>query len=113
MAVQRMFHGHITAAALADQLAARFVERHQRTHVTHGPGTAMAQIGSAHGTPLTLNIAETEGGVLVTMGSDQNWLDRLGDAGELLERAARNPFSLLTALPDILAEGQKKSLVFN
>src|SRR5512136_698328 len=111
MPVQRMFHGRITAAALADQLAARFNERHQRTHVTQGSGTAMVQIGSQHGTPMTLNIAETEGGVLVTMSNDQNWLDRLGDTGEWLERAARNPFSLLTAVPDILAEGQKKSLV--
>jgi hypothetical protein len=110
MVTQRMFHGHLTAAALADQLAARFNERHQRTHVTQGPGTAMVQIGSQYGTPLTLNIAETEGGVLVTMSADHNWLDRLGDAGDRLERAARNPFSLLTALPDILAEGQKKSL---
>ena len=110
MAVQRMFHGHLTAAALADQLAARFNERHQRTHVTQGNGTAMVQIGSQHGTPMTLNIADTEGGVLVTMSSDQNWLDRLGDAGELLERAAHNPFTLLTMLPDVLAEGQKKSL---
>ncbi len=110
MAVQRMFNGHITAAALADQLAARFNERHQRTHVTQGRGTAMVQIGSQHGTPLTLNSAETEGGVLVTMSSEQNWLDRMGDAGELLERAARNPFSLLTMLPDVMAEGQKKSL---
>jgi hypothetical protein len=40
----------------------------------------------------------------------QSWLDRLGDASDRLERAARNPLSLLTALPDILAEGQKKSL---
>lgn len=111
MAVQRMFHGHITAAALADQLAARFNERHQRTQVTQGNGTSMVQIGSQHGTPMTLNIAETEGGVLVTMSNDQNWLDRLGDAGEWLDRAARNPLSLLTVVPDILAEGQKKSLV--
>ena len=110
MATQRMFHGHLTAAALADQLAARFNERHQRTHVSQGAGTALVQIGSQYGTPLTLNIAETEGGVLVTMSADHNWLDRLGDAGDRLERAARNPLSLLTALPDILAEGQKKSL---
>ncbi len=110
MAVQRMFHGQITAAALADQLAARFNERHQQTHVAPGQGTARVQIGSPHSTPLTLNIADTQGGVLVTMSSDANWLDRLGDAGERLDRAAQNPFTLLTALPDILAEGQKKSL---
>jgi ribosomal protein L40E len=105
-----MYHGRLTAAALADQLAARFNERHQRTQVTQGQSAAMVQIGSQYGTPLTLNIAETEGGVLVTMSADRNWLDRLGDAGDRLERVAQNPLSLLAALPDILAEGQKKSL---
>ena len=51
MAVQRMFHGHLTAAALADQLAARFNERHQRTHVTQGNGTAMVQIAASMARP--------------------------------------------------------------
>ena len=105
-----MFHGQITAAALADQLAARFGERHQRAQVTHSAGSTVVQIGSPQGTPLTLNIAETPGGVLVTMGADRNWLDRMGDAGERLERASRDPLALLFSLPDILAEGQKHNL---
>ena len=70
-----MFHGHLTAAALADQLAARFNERHNRTAVSSGSGTALIQIGSKHGTPVSVHIADTEGGVLVTMSADRDWLD--------------------------------------
>jgi hypothetical protein len=108
---QRMFHGHITAAALADQLAARFNERHNRTMVTNGNGTALIQIGSKHGSPVTVNVADTEGGVLVTMSQDRDWLDRASDAGEILERAASgSPLSLIAMVPEVLGELTKENL---
>lgn len=69
--MQRMFHGHITATALADQLAARFNDRHNRTAISSGSGTSLVQIGSKHGTPVSVHIADTEGGVLVTMSQDR------------------------------------------
>ena len=50
MTQQRMFHGTITASALADQLAARFGDRQHPTVVRHDGGTALIQIGSKHGT---------------------------------------------------------------
>jgi hypothetical protein len=108
---QRMFHGGISAAALADQLAARFSERHTRATVQQGPGTALVQLGSQHGTPLTVHIADTQGGVLVTLSQDRNWLDRASDASDLLERAASGkPFALLAALPEMLGELSKENL---
>lgn len=108
---QRMFHGSITAAALADQLAARFSERHSLTKIQAGEGTALVQIGSKHGTPVTVHIADTAGGVLVSMGSERDWLDKSGDIGEMIERAAAgNPLSLLALAPDILAEFKKDNL---
>ena len=108
---QRMFHGHITAAALADQLAARFNERHNRTAVSNGSGTALVQIGSKHGTPVSVHIADTEGGVLVTMSADRDWLDRAGDTGEWIERAAAgNVISLLAMVPDVIGEMKKDNL---
>jgi hypothetical protein len=108
---QRMFHGHITAAALADQLAARFNERHNRTSVSTGSGTALVQIGSKHGTPVSVHIADTEGGVLVTMSQDRGWLDKAGDTGEWIERAASGNFiSLLAMVPDVIGEVKKENI---
>ena len=101
---QRMFHGEIRAAGLADQLAARFNDRQRRVNVTHQGSSALVQIGSKHGTPVTVHIIDTTGGVLVTMSRDRDWLGRAGDAAELIERAASNPISLLAMLPDILGE---------
>jgi hypothetical protein len=108
---QRMFHGYISAAALADQLAARFNERHTRAQVSPGAGTALVQIGSPHGTPVTVHIADTQGGVLVTLSQERDWLDRASDVGDLLERAASGkPLSLLAALPEIFGELSKENL---
>jgi len=108
---QRMFHGHITAAALADQLAAHFQERHCRVSIQSAGGTALVQIGSKHGTPITVNIADTSGGVLVTMGRERDWLDRASDVTETLERAAAGkPLSLLAMLPELFAENGKENL---
>ena len=109
--MQRMFHSHITATTLADQLAARFNDRHNRTAVNSGGGTALVQIGSKHGTPVSVHIADTEGGVLVTMSEDRDWLDKAGDTGEWLERAATgNVISLLAMVPDVIGELQKENI---
>jgi hypothetical protein len=111
MTTQRMFHGTITSAAMADQLAARFNEAHYQTRVTPGSGTALIQIGSQHGTPLTLNMADTEGGILVTMSSDKDWLDHASDISERIERAASgNVISLFSMVPDVIAEFKKDNL---
>jgi hypothetical protein len=104
---QRMFHGGISAVALADQLAARFHDRQAQTHVERYAGSALVQIGSKHGTPVTVHIADIERGVLVTMSRDRDWLDRTADASELAERAATNPLSLLALIPDIVGEIQQ------
>jgi hypothetical protein len=101
---QRMFHGGIRATALAEQLAARFNDRQRRTKVESHGDTALIQIGSKHGTPVTVHIADTEGGVLVTMSRDRDWLDRVADASEMMERASSSPLSLLAMLPDIVGE---------
>lgn len=108
--MQRMFHGPIRANALADQLAARFNDRQRRVTIQHQNGSALVQIGSKHGTPLTAHLADTTGGVLVTLGREQNWLDKAGDAGEMLERAATNPISLIALIPDIIGELSQENL---
>ena len=57
---QRMFHGSISAAALADQLAARFADRQHHTAIANQGETSLVQIGSKHGTPITVR-ADAEG----------------------------------------------------
>lgn len=101
---QRMFNGEITAAALADQLAARFNDRQRQVNISNSGVSSLVQIGSKHGTPVTVQITDTVGGVMVTMSRDRNWLDKAGDASELIERAASNPLSLLALIPDVLGE---------
>jgi hypothetical protein len=107
---QRMFHGGIGAAALADQLAARFNDRQHRVSSQVQGETALVQIGSKHGTPLTVHIADTQGGVLVTMSRDRDWLDRVADSSELIERAATNPISLLALVPDVIGELKQENV---
>lgn len=105
-----MFHGGIRAAALADQLAARFNDRQHRVNCESQGETSLVQIGSKHGTPVTVHITDTEGGVLVTMSRDRDWLDRIADASELAERAAGNPLSLLALVPDLIGEMNQENL---
>jgi hypothetical protein len=107
---QRMFHGGIHSGTLADQLSARFNDRQHRVNIQVLGETALVQIGSKHGTPITVHIADTEGGVMVTMSRDRDWLDRVADSSELLERAASNPLSLLALVPDVLGELKQENL---
>jgi hypothetical protein len=108
---QRMFNGAISAAAVAGQLAARLRERHTRVEIRPEPGSVLVQLGSGHGTPLTVHLSDTPGGVLVSMGQERDWLDRLSDTGDLLERsAAGSPLALLAAIPEVLGEMSKENL---
>ncbi len=110
MTSQRMFHGDISAAALADQLAARFNDRQRKVSIAQAGASSLVQIGSKHGTPVTVHITDTSGGVLVTMGQDRDWLDKAGDASELIERAASNPISLLALIPDMIGELSQENI---
>jgi hypothetical protein len=107
---QRMFHGGIRAAALADQLSARFNDRQHLVSILAQGETNLVQIGSKHGTPVTIHIADTEGGVLVTMSRDRDWLDRVADSSEMIEHAASKPLSLLALVPDVIGELKQENL---
>jgi hypothetical protein len=107
---QRMFHGGIRSSALADQLSARFNDRQHRVSTQVQGETALVQVGSKHGTPVTIHIADTEGGILVTMSRDRDWLDRVADSSELIERAASSPLSLLALVPDVIGEMKQENL---
>lgn len=107
---QRMFHGEISAAALADQLAARFNDRQRKVSITQTGASSLVQIGSKHGTPVTVHITDTSDEVLVSMSRDRDWLDRAGDVSEMLERAASNPISLLAMVPDLTGEMSQENI---
>jgi hypothetical protein len=111
MTSQRMFHGTLTASALGDQLAARFNDRQHRVSIHNQTDTSLVQIGSKHGTPVSVHLANTQGGVLVTMSRERDWLDRVADGGEMIERAvAGNPVSLLAMVPDLIGELGQENL---
>jgi uncharacterized protein (DUF58 family) len=105
-----MFHGEISAAALADQLAARFNDRQRKVSITQTGASSLVQIGSKHGTPVTVHITDTSDEVLVSMSRDRDWLDRAGDVSEMLERAASNPISLLAMVPDLTGEMSQENI---
>lgn len=105
-----MFHGGIRSVALADQLSARFNDRQNRVSTQVQGETALEQLGSKHGTPVTVHLADTEGGVLVTMNRNRDCLDRVADSSELIERAASSPFPLLALVPDVIGEIKQENL---
>lgn len=108
---QRMFHGNLAARVVAEQLAARFASRKRRVNATHADGTSLVQIGSQHGTPVTVQLADTEGGVLVTMSRERDWLERVGDAGELIAKASEGSLlPLLAMIPDVIGELNEENL---
>jgi len=106
-----MFHGDITAAALADQLAARFNERHRQVKIWHTGDSSLVQIGSKLGTPATVHIADTSGGVLVTMSRNRDWLDKASDTMDLVRKASTDPWTFLTLLPDVVGELSQGNVV--
>jgi ribosomal protein L40E len=44
------------------------------------------------------------------MSRNRNWIDRIADSSELVERAATNPLSLLTLIPDVLGEMKQENV---
>ena len=61
LSLLRMFHGRIRAVALADQLAARFTDRQHHVKIERYADSALVQIGSKHGTPITVQTRPVEG----------------------------------------------------
>lgn len=109
--LQRMYHGYLSAPIAAEQLAVRFRDRFHQVTLEQTSESALLTIGSPHGTPVAVHLANTTGGVLVTMGHGPSDLSKLGDAAGVLERAATNPLSFLSLFPDALAEAQKKNII--
>jgi hypothetical protein len=46
---------------------------------------ALIQIGPKHGTPFTVHIADTVGGILVILSRDRDWLNRVADSRDYLK----------------------------
>lgn len=105
---QRTFPGGIRSAALTDQLFGRFNDRQHYVTIKGQVDTALVQIGSKHGTPVTVHISDAEAGVLVAMSHDRDWLYKLADSSKLIERATSNLLSLLAILPDVICELKQK-----
>jgi len=103
---QRIFHGEMTPADVAEALLSYFNRGNLRTQ-TLGNGSALkVQIATRPGassggeTALTVNINKVEDGVMVSV-SEQAWLGVAASMGQSVISALINPWNLLGRLDDI------------
>jgi hypothetical protein len=103
---QRIFHGDMTPADVAEALLSYFNRGNLRTQ-TLGNGSALkVQIATRPGassggeTALTVNIHQVEDGVMVSV-SEQAWLGVAASMGQSVISALINPWNLLGRLDDI------------
>ncbi len=103
---QRVFHGEITTADIAQTLMVAFNRGNYRTQIL-GDGKKMAiQVATRPGaqsggqTALTIMLEKIPEGVLVQI-SKQAWLGIAASLGQTAVSVIRNPFNLLGRLDDL------------
>ncbi|MGD1995700.1 MAG: zinc ribbon domain-containing protein [Anaerolineae bacterium] len=103
---QRTYRGEISAEELADALVAQFDGGDLMAQKVGQGEHVLVQVGSRDwgwGGPqmaLTVGIAQTEGGIEVTLGQ-QRWLGAVADLAQTGLMALVNPLSLVTRIDDI------------
>jgi predicted RNA-binding Zn-ribbon protein involved in translation (DUF1610 family) len=103
---QRTYRGEITPEGMADALVARFNSSDQMAQKVGQGEHVLVQIAlrdwdwGGPQTALTVGIAQTEGGVEVTLGQ-QRWLGAAADLAQTGLMALVNPLSLLGRIDDI------------
>jgi hypothetical protein len=103
---QRIFHGDLTPADIAEALLSYFNRGNLRTQTLGSSEALKVQIatrpGAASGgeTALTVSIQKVEDGVMVSL-SEQAWLGVAASMGQSVISALINPWNLLGRLDDI------------
>ncbi len=103
---QRVFHGDLSPADLAQALLAAFNRGNLRAQVLGKSDQMAVQIATHPGarsggqTALTVSIQKVADGVLVQLGQ-QAWMGVAASLGQTAFAALRNPFSLLNRLDDL------------
>lgn len=112
---QRVFHGNITPADVAQALLAEFNQGNLRAQVLGESGHLTVQIATSQWsrsggqTALAVNIQEIEDGVTVQIGQQQ-WMGVAASLGQSAFAALMNPLNLLGRLDDIAQDIQNLQL---
>jgi len=103
---QKIFHGNIRPADIAQALLGEFNQGNLRAQTIGQNDKMIVQVSSHPNamsggqTAMTVTIQKTEDGVIVELG-EQAWLGLAASLGASALAAIRNPFSLLGRLDDI------------
>lgn len=112
---QRVFHGNITPADVAQALLAEFNQGNLRAQVLGESGHLTVQIATSQWsrsggqTALAVNIQKIEDGVTVQIGQQQ-WMGVAASLGQSAIAALMNPLNLLGRLDDIAQDIQNLQL---
>ena len=112
---QRIFHGNIKPADVAQALIAEFNRGNLRAQTLGQSDNLAVQIGTRPGassggqTALAVNIQRTADGVLVQIGQ-QDWLGTAASLGTTTIAALMNPWNLLGRLDDIAQDVENLQL---
>jgi hypothetical protein len=112
---QRVFHGNITPADIAQALLAEFNQGNLRAQILGQSDHMTVQIATAIGarsggqTALAVDIQKIEDGVTVQLGQQQ-WLGVAASLGQTALAALLNPWNLLGRLDDIAQDIQNLQL---
>ena len=112
---QRIYHGNLKPAELAQSLLAEFNRGNLRAQIVGQPDNLAVQIwtrlGAASGgqTALTVTLQKAPDGVLIQLGQ-QEWFGTAASLGRTTMAALLNPWSLLNRLDDIAQDVENLQL---
>lgn len=112
---QRIFHGNVDPADVADSLLAEFDRGNLRAQRVGQADHVAVQIGTRPGAPsggrtaLTVSIDRIPDGVLINLGQ-QEWLGTAASLGQTTMAAIMNPWNLLNRLDDIAQDMENLQL---
>jgi hypothetical protein len=112
---QRIYHGNLNPADLAQSLIAEFNRGNLLAQIVGQKGNLAVQIstrsGSSSGgkTALTVTLQKTSDGVLIQLGQ-QEWLGTAASLGRTTVAALINPWNLLNRLDDLAQDVENLQL---
>ncbi len=112
---QRIYHGNLRPADLAQTLLAEFNRGNLRAQIVGQPENLAVQIGTRMGaasggeTALTVTLQKAPDGVLIQVGQQQ-WLGTAASLGRTTMAALLNPWTLLNRLDDIAQDVENLQL---
>lgn len=112
---QRIYHGNLKPADLAQSLLAEFNRGNLRAQIVGQPDNLAVQIGTRLGaasggqTALTVTLQKAPDGVLIQLGQ-QEWFGTAASLGRTTMAALLNPWSLINRLDDIAQDVENLQL---